>query len=106
MKIHEITGAGFAKSAKAVGTQLAKDVDDIKQAMRYNDDNVDLGVSSNLKGVDANYTSKGGHNFGFQSDFQGNNPQLSWNKKTGKNSEFSASLGKGGKARVGWSAKF
>ena len=106
MKIYEITGAGFAKGAKAVGTQLAKDADKIKQSMRYSGDNLDLGVSSNLKGVDANYTSKGGHKFGFKSDFQGNNPQLSWNKKTGKNSEFNASLDKGGKVRVGWSAKF
>lgn len=106
MRINEITGAGFTKGAKAVGTQLAKDADKIKQAMRYGDDNVDLGVSGNLKGVDANYTSKDGHKFGFKSDFKGDNPELSWDKKTGKNSKFSASLGKGGKARVGWNMKF
>jgi hypothetical protein len=106
MKVFEITTTRFAKDAKAVGQQLSKDADKIKQAMRYNNDNVNLGVSSNLKGVDANYTSKSGHKFGFKSDFQGNDPELSWDKKTGKNSKFSASLGKGGKAKVGWNMKF
>jgi hypothetical protein len=106
MKVYEIIEARFAKTAKAVGTQLAKDADKIKKAMRYTDDNVDLGVSGNLKGLDANYTSKGGHKFGFKSDLAGNDPELSWKKKTGKNSEFSASLGKGGKAKVGWKARF
>ena len=106
MKVFEITTTRFAKDAKAVGQQLSKDVDNIKKSMRYSGDNLDLGVSGNLKGVDANYTSKGGHKFGFKSDFQGNDPELSWDKRTGKNSKFSASLGKGGKAKVGWDMKF